>query len=105
MIVATIQWGGNANVSLAGAAFSQVANDDLNPRRVATFFASDVSGAVAATAALDAPTTAEANLVVSAYKRCRAAPDLASPAPGAGTAAMLPFQTHTLSAGDWSTRS
>lgn len=99
-VIATVEWGGNANVTLTGATFSQVESDFLNPQRVATFFATGVSGPVTVTATLDSPTTTEANLIVSAYDAVGGVPDQASFARGTGTAANLTFPTSASLAGD-----
>ena len=99
-IIVTVQWGGNANVTLAGATFSLLESDFLNPQRVATFFVNGVSGPVTVTATLDAPTTTEANLIVSAYQFVGGAPAQASFANGTGTTATLALQSSASSAGD-----
>ena len=99
-IVVAAEWGGNANVTLAGATFSLIESDILNPQRVATFFATGVNGPVTVTATLNAATTTEANLLVSAYDAVGGVPTQASSANGTGTAAKLTFPTSTSLAGD-----
>ena len=99
-IIVTVEWGGNANVTLAGATFTQVESDFLNPQRVATFFATGVSGPVTVTATLDAPTTTEANLLISAYDAVGGVPNQASFANGTGPGATLTFPTSASLAGD-----
>lgn len=100
LIVVTVEWGGNATVTLSGSTFTQIEIDNLNPQMVATFFANNVTGAIAVTATLSAPTTTEANLLVSAYNVVGGDPDAAGSAHGSGTDAVLPMQTSGLSAGD-----
>lgn len=100
LIIATVEWGGNATLTLSGATFTQVVSDSLSPQNVATFFASNVTGAITVTATLSAPTTTEANLLVSAYGGTSGNPDRAGSAQGSGTSAVLPMQTTGLSAGD-----
>jgi hypothetical protein len=100
LIVAAVEWGGNATVTVSGAAFTQIEIDILNPQKVATFSATNVSGPITVTATLNAPTTTEANLLVSAYDFAGAAPDGPGSAHGTGTSAILPLQTSALSPGD-----
>ena len=100
LVVVTVEWGGNATVTLSGAAFTEVETDNLNPQKVATFFANNVIGAITVTSTLSAPTTTEANLLVSAYNLTSGNPDAAGSANGSGTDAVLPMQTSGLKAGD-----
>ena len=100
LIVATVEWGGSATATLAGSTFTQIQIDNLNPQKVATFFASNVIGAITVTATFSAPTTTEANLIVSAYSVTGGSPDAAGSTHGSGTDAALQMQTSGLSAGD-----
>ena len=84
LIVVTVEWGGNATVTLSGSTFTQMETDSLNPQMVATFFANNVSGPITVTATLSAPTTKEANLLVSAYNVVSGDPDAAGSAHGSG---------------------
>lgn len=100
MIVVTVEWGGNATVTLTGSTFTQVETDSLNPQKVATFFANNVTGAVTVTATFSAPTTTEANLLISAYDVTGGDPNGAGSAQGIGTDAVLQMQTSGLMVGD-----
>jgi hypothetical protein len=100
LIVATLEWGGGATMTLSGSTFTQIETDNLNPQKVATLFANNVSGALTVTATLSAPTTTEANLLVSAYNVTGGDPDATGSAQGSGTDAVLPMQTSGLSPGD-----
>ena len=100
LIVATVQWGGNATVTLSGGSFTQFGADNLNPQRVSTFYAMSAGGPVTVTATLSAPTTTDINLILSAYDNTSSVPDQPSSAQGTGTTASLNFQTATLSPGD-----
>ena len=103
LIVVTVEWGGvGTTVALTGAPFTQIASDNLNPQQAATFYATNVSGAITVTATLSATSTTDFNLIVSAYDNVApaSAPDRQSPANGSGTAAALAFATAGLTAGD-----
>jgi hypothetical protein len=100
LIVATVEWGGSATATLTGSTFTQIQIDNLNPQKVATFFASHVIGAITVTATFSTPTTTEANLVVSAYGVTGGSPDAAGSAHGNGPDAALQMQTSGLSRGD-----
>lgn len=102
LVIAVVQWGGAANATLTGAAFTQLSTSNLNPQQLSVFYANNVTGTITVTATLTASSSTEFNLIVSAYDHADliAAPDQPSSAQGTGTAATLPFQTVGLNPGD-----
>ena len=89
-------------VTLTGAPFTQIASDNLNPQQVATFYATNLSGAITVSATLSATSTTDFNLIVSAYDNVApaSAPDRQGFTSGVGKAAALAFATVGLTAGD-----
>jgi large repetitive protein len=102
LVVVTVQWGGAGVLIVTGAPFTQIGSANLNPQQIATFYASNVSGAITVTATLSATSTTEFNLLVSAYDNVAAGsiPDRQGSTTGTGTALTLAFSTAGLTAGD-----
>jgi hypothetical protein len=102
LIIAVVEWGGAANVTLTGAAFTLISNYYLNPQQVSVFYANSITGSITVTATLSAASSTEFNLIVSVYDHADpvAAPDEPGNTEGTGTAATLLFQTVGLNAGD-----
>jgi hypothetical protein len=98
LILVTVQWGGNATVTLTGASFTLLTSDNLQPQQVATYYANNVSGSITVTATLSAGSSTNFNLFVSAYDNAdpNSPPDPQAPAQGSGTKLMLPFATNIL---------
>jgi hypothetical protein len=102
LVIAVVQWGGGANATLTGAAFTRISNSFLNPQQLSVYYANNITGTITVTATLSAASSTEFNLIVSAYDHADlvAAPDQPGNAQGTGTAAMLSMPTVGLTAGD-----
>jgi Bacterial Ig-like domain (group 3) len=102
LVIAVVQWGGAANATLTGAAFTRISNSFLNPQQLSVYYANNITGSITVTATLSAVSSTEFNLIVSAYDHADlvAAPDQTGNAQGTGTAATLSMPTVGLTAGD-----
>jgi IPT/TIG domain len=98
LIIITVEWGGAATMTLTGGSFVLLTSDNLQPQRVETYYANNISTTITVTATLSASSTTNFNLFLSAYDNAdpNSVPDPQSPAQGTGTSLMLPFATNIL---------